>query len=506
MTKTTRIPKLFCSYLATEMLAPFFASFVIMNCVFFLIKLIPFLNIVLELEINFADFLRLFCYLFPNIFLYSIPMAAMMGVIISFTRLSADAEILAFKASGISLYQMIPPVLLVSFFIALITSYFSVSLIPKAETAMKQLMFQVAKEKIDKGIKEQQFTEALGDLVVHVESINKKSGDWKNVWVSDMRGQINPIITMAQSGNMTANIDNMLVNIVLKNGSLHRPDGERSQIISFDSYTINMPIQPPTVFDGDDVTQMSSGSMTLSQLQESATLLGRDSKYGKKRLLHYHKRLTLPVGCFILSLLGMPLGLLAGPGRKAVGIPLGLAFFIFYYILFTIGKTLAEDTPMPITLAMWLPNIIFFLITLYFIRQSSRERPVIPDAFKDKFSRLLDSASAPFLKKFRKIFPPAKTKSAPEAEPTQLPPRPTSPETLIIKQERPNYLTEGTVHGNVISHIFHVQGCDWYYCKNCTIEFHNITLAEESGFKPCQFCKMLLESASKETPEEGLDI
>ena len=155
MTKTTRIPKLFYSYLATEMLGPFFASFVIMNCVFFLIKLIPFLNVVLELEINFADFLRLFCYLFPNIFLYSIPMAAMMGVIISFTRLSADAEILAFKASGISLYQMIPPVLLVSFFIALITSYFSVSLIPKAETAMKQLMFQVAKEKIDKGIKGQ---------------------------------------------------------------------------------------------------------------------------------------------------------------------------------------------------------------------------------------------------------------------------------------------------------------------------------------------------------------
>lgn len=152
MTKITRIPRLLYSYLATEMLAPFFASFVIMNCVFFLIKLIPFLNIVLELEINFSDFLRLFCYLFPNIFLYSIPMAAMMGVIISFTRLSADAEILAFKASGISLYQMVPPVLLISFFIALITGYFSVSLIPKAEVAMKQLMFQVAKEKIDKGI------------------------------------------------------------------------------------------------------------------------------------------------------------------------------------------------------------------------------------------------------------------------------------------------------------------------------------------------------------------
>lgn len=498
MTKTTHIPKLLYSYLATEMLAPFFASFVIMNCVFFLIKLIPFLNVVLELEINFADFLRLFCYLFPNIFLYSIPMAAMMGVIISFTRLSADAEILAFKASGVSLYQMIPPVLLVSFFIALVTGYFSVSLIPKADTAMKQLMFQVAKEKIDKGIKEQEFTEALGDLVVHVESIDKKNGDWKNVWVSDMRGQINPIITMAQSGKMTAHIDKMLVNIVLKNGSLHRPDGERSQIISFDSYVINIPLQTPTVFDGEDVTRKSSGSMTMSQLQESANLLGRDSKYGKKRLIHYHKRLTLPVGCFIISLLGMPLGLMAGPGRKALGIPLGLAFFILYYILFTLGKTLADDTQVPIFIAMWLPNSVFFLIALYFIRQSSKELPIIPDAFKDKFLNLMTSVFAPSIKKIRKIFPGSKTKSVPTTDTNNSPPSSAPIEKRITNRERPTYLTEGTVHGNVNSHVFHLQECDLYYCKNCTIEFQDIKLAKESGFEPCPFCKTLVEGASKE--------
>ena len=106
----TKSPLLLYSYLATEMLGPFFASFLIMNCVFFLVKLIPFLNFVLELNIGIADFIRLFSYLFPNIFLYSIPMAAMMGVTIGFARLSSDSEILALKASGISMYQMLPPV------------------------------------------------------------------------------------------------------------------------------------------------------------------------------------------------------------------------------------------------------------------------------------------------------------------------------------------------------------------------------------------------------------
>ena len=134
-----KAPILLYSYLASEMLAPFFASFLIMNGVFFLVKLIPFLNFVLELNIDLPDFLRLFSYLFPKIFLYSIPMAAMLGVTIGFARLSSDTEILAFKASGISTYQILPPVLIVYAFIAILTGYVSVRLIPLSEIAMKQL-------------------------------------------------------------------------------------------------------------------------------------------------------------------------------------------------------------------------------------------------------------------------------------------------------------------------------------------------------------------------------
>ncbi|RPH37947.1 MAG: LptF/LptG family permease, partial [Desulfobulbaceae bacterium] len=130
MIHLSRVPLLLYSYLATEMLAPFFASFLIMNCVFFLVKLIPFLNFVLELNIGLTDFIRLFSYLFPNMFLYSIPMAAMIGITIGFSRLANDSEILALKASGISMYRILPPVVTIAALIALLTSYFSIVLIP----------------------------------------------------------------------------------------------------------------------------------------------------------------------------------------------------------------------------------------------------------------------------------------------------------------------------------------------------------------------------------------
>lgn len=497
MIKNVLFPRLLYSYLATEMLAPFFASFIVMNCVFFLVKLIPFLNVVLELEINFADFLRLFCYLFPNMFLYSIPMAAMMGVIISFTRLSSDAEILAFKASGISLYRMLPPVILVSLCIALLTSFFSVSLIPKSELAMKQLMFQLAKEKIDKGIKENQFTEALGDLVVYVDSIDKETGEWKNVWVSDMRGQVHPIITMAQSGNMEAFIGKMMVTINLNNGSLHRPDDSRSQVIGFETYTLNIPLQTPTIFDGDDISTLSAKSMTLAQLQESANLAGRSTEDGRDFLTHFHKRLVLPFGCFVLSLLGMPLGLLSGPGKKAIGIPLGLGFFILYYILFTLGKSLADDTTMPVGMAMWIPNAVFLILTSYTIRQAAKERAAIPEPFKDAIAISFEKVVTTIKEKFQSTTSPELSQKAQSVPPSSQSGSAGSIKQVLLQEEMSDYLTEGTIHGNVNSHVFHLPGCKHYYCKNCTIEFKNVELAVKSGFEPCSDCKESLEQSHK---------
>ncbi len=482
------LPLLLYSYLATEILAPFFASFLIMNSVFFLVKLIPFLNVVLELNIGFTDFLRLFSYLFPNMFLYSMPMAAMMGMIIAFSRLSSDTEILAFKANGISIYTILPPVIMVSMAIAGITGYFSVKLIPTGEIAMKQLLFQLAKEKIDKGIKENAFTEALGDVVVYVQSIDKTTGQWQNVWVSDMRDQKVPSITMAKSGSMVGDSRKMQVTIILENGSLNRPDGTYTQIVTFDRYQINIPLRIPSIIDGTDVTQQSISSMTMGQLQLAATQLGRESKQGREALVHFHKRLVLPVGCFILSLLGLPLGLQARAGRSAIGIPLGLGGFILYYVLFTIGKNIAEESSHSVWVAMWFPNLIFFVFTVLLLRQTANERPLIPKVMSNAWAALITRLLPPLMEKLCAwIHLPVKkliTKS-----------------TLNLRQYNktseellgPGHLTSGTVHGNVKSMACHIPGCESYSCRQCTIEFKNMEIALQAGFTPCNSCKAILE-------------
>ena len=493
------LPLLLYSYLATEILAPFFASFLILNSVFFLVKLIPFLNVVLELNIGFADFVRLFSYLFPNMFLYSMPMAAMMGVIIAFSRLSSDTEILAFKANGISIYTILPPVILVSLAIALITGYFSVKLIPTGEIAMNQLMFQLAKEKIDKGIKENAFTEALGDVVVYVESIDQETGQWQNVWVSDMRDQKIPSITMAKAGSMVGDTRKMQVTIILENGSLNRPDGTYAQTVTFDRYQINIPLHIPSIIDGTDVTLLSISSMTMKQLQLTASRVGRDTKEGREALIHYHKRLVLPMGCFILSLLGLPLGLEARAGKSAIGIPLGLGGFILYYVLFTVGKNLAETSLLPVEVAMWFPNLIFLVFVLFLLRQTANERPFIPKTICNGCTALITRLLPPIKAKLCAwVHLPVKKLIACPAQ-----------NMRRYEQTReellgPGHLTVGTVHGNAKDMICHLPGCESYSCLHCTIEFKNMEIAVQAGFTPCPICKAILEKQDTLTADMAL--
>jgi lipopolysaccharide export system permease protein len=470
------LPYLLYSYLATEMLAPFFASFLIMNCVFFLVKLIPFLNFVLDLKIGLADFIRLFSYLFPNMFLYSIPMAAMMGITIGFSRLANDSEILAFKASGISIYQILPPVVVIAALIALLTSYFSIVLIPVSEIAMKQLTYQLLKEKIDKGIQEHQFTEALGDLVVYVGKIDQESGEWQDVWVSDMRGQLIPTITMASTGNMKSDVDRMKVTIVLRNGSLHRPDTPNSQVVQFERYQLNIPLQPPT----SSVTTFNRGTLTMPELLVKADEFGgKTTEKGRVMIIEYHKRLVLPIGCLILCLLGLPLGLQAGPRRRAIGVPIGLAIFILYYILFTFAKMAAKEETLPITAAMWSPNLLILLMAVFFIHQVSNEQPLIPDSISSRVIRIFRRFFSPVVDQLQKIVIALIEKVRPI--------KATAPEsdTTVPVQLLP-------LHGDARHRIFHFSECRHYHCEHCTIEFRNLDVALDSGFSPCEFCQDLI--------------
>lgn len=367
------MPILLYTYIATEILAPFFASFLILTSILFLGRLVPLLDIIFDFGIGTADFIRLCAYMMPNLMLFSIPMASMMAVIIALTRMVTDHEIMAFKAGGIGLTRLIPPVAMVALATALLTFFSAITLIPKGTVAMKQLFFQLAKEKIDKGVQERQFSEGISKVVLYVDRIDQASGQWHGVYVSDMRHEKMPITIVAKSGNLTTRMEDLQVTLNLFDGSMNRASGEITQTIDFKNYQLNLPVQPPTQIAGESATDVGKNGLSQSQLLEQVQKHGVKSERGLSMLIEYHKRMVLPVGCFILTVLGLPLAMMARPGRRPLGVPLGLTMFILYYIAFTAGKAFCEEGRLPVVLGIWLPNGIFGLFTLYLMRQVAGE-------------------------------------------------------------------------------------------------------------------------------------
>jgi lipopolysaccharide export system permease protein len=185
--------------------------------------------------------------------------------------------------------------------------------------------------------------------------------------------------------------------------------------------------------------------------------------------------LALPVGCFILSLIGLPLGLQASPGRRAVGIPLGLAIFVSYYITLTTSRTLGEAGILPLVVGLWLPNFLFALFALLLLWRAYQERPLFPERLQQYsqwlYDRLLKKLCLKIAYLAHKviIFRHRDADAATVTSPKELP-----------------------IHADAATGIFHLPECADYNCPECRLRYKNARIAQEAGFNPCPFCATLL--------------
>jgi lipopolysaccharide export system permease protein len=181
----------------------------------------------------------------------------------------------------------------------------------------------------------------------------------------------------------------------------------------------------------------------------------------------------------MISLIGLPLGLQARPGKKAIGIQAGLAIFILYYILFTFGKAMAEKGVLPIWLAMWTPNTLFFILAIFWIYRVANEKTLIPMRIVTYCQKLMFIVLAPLKVIYRTMSLRFKTGSKKSCASKPF-------ETLLN--------TEIRVRANTKRMEFHVPECQYFDLANYNLEFKSIHDARHAGFKPCIICKDLIEN------------
>jgi len=337
----------------------------------------------MELVINkglpFGDIARLFLYLLPSFLVITIPLAFLLGILLGFGRLSSESEIVALKASGVSLYTMTAPVLLIALLACAITAALTLVVEPLGNTAFRSQVFHIATSRASVGIKPMVFNDAFEGLVLYTNEIEDRSGKMKGVFISDERAGEVPATIFADSGRIISDQGTLSLTLRLENGAIHRrltgkKDGTY-QVIDFATYDINL-----------GIGQTSSGlkrpkkenELPLAELL--AARKGATPAERKSYTVALHKRFILATAPFLFALIGVPLGIRSHRSGRGAGFALALVIFLVYYVLLSFAKTLAVEKGFPIGITLWLPNLLFLAGGLTLLQVSARELQVpLPD-------------------------------------------------------------------------------------------------------------------------------
>jgi LPS export ABC transporter permease LptF/LPS export ABC transporter permease LptG len=364
-------------YVWNELVVPFFLGLSVFTFLLLVDKIFDLTDLIINKGVPFRLVATLLVYILPAFLVLTIPMGLLLAILVAFGRLSADMEIVAFKASGVSPLRLLRPVLLFGAAAAAVTAVLMFEAVPRANYAFKSLIFDILRRQASIGIKERVFNDDFGNFVIYVEEIAPDQIALRNVFVADERKPDQFRVVTARQGSLISDEQSRRVTLRLLDGTVHEttPSSLRTyRQIAFRTYDLTLPLDNPLAREAE--APKGDREMTLAELRAQAAQAGASSGNSNPYRVEMHKKFAIPVACFVFAVIGVPLGIRAHRAGRWAAFVAALPIFLFYYIFLTVGETLGDRGRLPPWLAMWGPNLCGLAIGVYLMWASVKERPL----------------------------------------------------------------------------------------------------------------------------------
>ena len=359
------------AYIFKEIPPPFLVGMGTFTFVLLMGRFLKLAEMVVEKGVPLSEVIWMVVYLLPSFWLYTIPMALLLAILLAFGRLSGDSEVTAMKSCGISLYGLLPPPLAFSLLACAACLGVTVYGVPWGNSSFKKLLIEVAQASAGVVVKEKVFNDAFPGMVIYAESFNQKGQSMAGVIIHDERDPREPATIFAKSGALLSDPQAHSIEFHLKDGSIHRTaDGGGYRMVDFQEYNLRVSLEKPGA-----VQEKGESEMTLSELIHPPPRRF-DAKELLSMELEFHSRVALPFSCFVFTLLAMPLGIQNRRSGKAAGFSLSIGILLLYYIALSAFKTLGEKAILPPWLSCWSPNLVFLALAVYLFYKTAAEEPL----------------------------------------------------------------------------------------------------------------------------------
>jgi LPS export ABC transporter permease LptG/LPS export ABC transporter permease LptF len=348
------------------------------------------LELVVRASAPLPSVAEIFFYTVPLALTYTIPMSVLVGILLGLSRLAADSEITAMRASGMGVWsfgRVLAIFVVGAWGLALFNGLY---LAPWSMASLGHLEDQLKGSQVSFEVQPRVFYEGFPKIVLYVQDVHTAQGAavWKGVFLADISDEANPRITLAHEGILVPEGQDRL-HLHLVDGATHETDPklpDHYQISTFQQTDI--PLDLPST-ESKSEEQIPVGLVSTAALREHASRV--DPVSARWYLIEFHRRFALPTACLVLAMVGIPLGLSSKKSGKSGGFVITIALVFVYYFVSLIGVSLARQGKVGPMFGAWLANIAFFVAGSVLLWQAER-RPIALSAFR--MSRRHDSHRA----------------------------------------------------------------------------------------------------------------
>ncbi|HKW28994.1 MAG TPA: LptF/LptG family permease [Verrucomicrobiae bacterium] len=333
--------------------------------------------------------------LIPFFWVYALPMGLLTATLLVFGRFSADQELTAARASGISLLSLISPVLLLSLFCCGLSAWINLDLGPRSRVLFKELLFRSRADLAQFQLPERQFIRDIPGYIVYVDQNHQ--GDLQNVMVFVLQHETNVASTIrAPRGRFKADMQNKQLIFNLLNAQTMKLNPNGSVTITFfkgwSSYAYQLPpneshpyhpgLSDMTFWQLQDELNDLNRKLALPpdlETMASDTRLGQPGEMEKQRAdatepirVEMNREIAFSFACFSFTLIGIPLGIRVHRRETNVGVAIALILVLVYYAFIMLGESLSARPEFAPHLIFWLPNFIFQAVGAVLLWRANR--------------------------------------------------------------------------------------------------------------------------------------
>lgn len=316
--------------------------------------------------------LKFMLYIAPLVFSLSIPFAVLVSVMLVFGRLSADSEITAMRACGISILQIISPIILMVFFLTCVCLYLQMDVVPyttwKADSFIKQVVLDQPSSILQPG----RTIDYRKALRIYVDSKEKET--IKNIQVFVMAGKgeneaVKNDIT-APHGKITADKKTQVLTVTLYDATIVDFENGKPKTRIF-SKEVPFSIDYGQEFNNISIVK-DVDNLSFREIFGRAIMNRRSGKDNTKVEVELNQRIALALAPIAFMLLGMPLAIRTSRRETSVGLFLSVILGGIYVSLVMICRALSNYPQYYPQALLWIPCIVYQLAGAYFIFKIAR--------------------------------------------------------------------------------------------------------------------------------------